>query len=310
MTVTVPERFPVNHMNMKKKNIILSVAVIALTACGAKKATVTDADTSATNLVSQQKDEQAARKLNFVRQVSDNAAYQQNVVSKINFTLNTGSKNLTVPGSIHMRKDDVIRIQLFVPLLGTEVGRLEFTKDYVMIIDRIHKQYIKGDYNRVDFLRDQGINFYSLQAMFWNQLFLPGAKKVTETELKQYDVAFGNKGAANTVSLRQDRLTFQWLADQASALIQGADITYAGGSHGTTTLHWTYGDFKAFGSKKFPHLQTISFKSSMSGQPKDVKVTLNMSGVTADSDWETRTTVSEKYKEVSVEDVLKQITSL
>ncbi len=75
-----------------------------------------------------------------------------------------------------MRKDEVIRIQLFIPILGTEVGSLEFTPDYVLIIDRLHKEYIKADYTQVDFLKKQGINFYSLQALFWNQLLLPGQR--------------------------------------------------------------------------------------------------------------------------------------
>ena len=70
-----------------------------------------------------------------------------------------GSKDVTVPGSVHMRKDKVIRIQLFVPLLGSEIGRLEFTPDYVLVMDRFNRQYVKGDYNQLDFLRDNGISF-------------------------------------------------------------------------------------------------------------------------------------------------------
>lgn len=58
--------------------------------------------------------------------------------------------------------------------MGSEVGRLEFTPDYVLVIDRMHKEYLKGDYNQLDFLRDNGLNFYSLQALFWNQALPPG----------------------------------------------------------------------------------------------------------------------------------------
>ncbi len=55
-----------------------------------------------------------------------------------------------------MRKVEVIRIQLFIPILGTEVGRLEFTPNYVLIIDHLHKEYIKADYTQVDFLKEAG----------------------------------------------------------------------------------------------------------------------------------------------------------
>ncbi len=74
------------------------------------------------------------------------------------FNLQAGDKDITVPGKLSMRKDEIIRIQLFIPILGTEVGRLEFTPDYVLIIDRLHKEYIKADYTQVDFLKKQGIS--------------------------------------------------------------------------------------------------------------------------------------------------------
>jgi hypothetical protein len=127
--------------------------------------------------------------------------------------MNTGKKKISVPASLHMRKDDVIRIQLFVPIIGTEVGRLEFTKDYVLIIDRLHKQYIKADYSKIDFLQNRGVGFYVLQALFWNQLFIPGTKKVGEEQLSQYDVDLKFAGTTLPVLLRQRKMLFSWAAD-------------------------------------------------------------------------------------------------
>lgn len=87
-----------------------------------------------------------------------------------------------------MRKDEVIRLQLLIPLLRSEVGRIEFTKDYVLFIDRMHKQYVKANYTDVAFLKNNGINFYSLQALFWNQLFIPGEQRVGEHSLEAFNV--------------------------------------------------------------------------------------------------------------------------
>lgn len=296
-------------MEMKALKYIMMALVVTLSACATKKKMQTDANTSATE-ITQDTRQPSQEQLQFAQKVSDNALYQQNLVSKLSFTLDAGKKNITVPGSIHMRKNDVIRIQLFVPLLGTEVGRLEFTKDYVLIIDRIHKQYIKDDYNKVDFLKKQGINFYSLQSMFWNQLFTPGTQKVTEAELSKFNVEFNKKTNINSLTLKQDKLTFQWLANKAKALIEQVDVTYNGNTSGTTTLHWTYSDFRAFGSKQYPNKQTIAFKSTMEKQPKDIKVTFELNDVSADNNWDTRTTVSEKYKAVKADEVLKKLMNL
>ena len=141
-----------------KTTIMAVAAVLLLAGCGAKKNLTTTPvkDTKVTG---------EASASDVARGVFGNACYQSNVVSKLTFNLQTSGKNISVPGSLHMRWNDVIRLQLFLPILGTEVGRLEFTQDYVLIVDRIHKQYIKANYNEVDFLKDKGINFHSLQAL-------------------------------------------------------------------------------------------------------------------------------------------------
>ena len=86
-----------------------------------------------------------------------------------------------------MKKDDVIRIRL-VALGIMEVGRLEFTKDYVLIQDKFHKKYVQEDYNKVSFLKDNGLDFYALQALLWNQLYIPGKGELSKSDLKEFRV--------------------------------------------------------------------------------------------------------------------------
>ena len=97
--------------------VALTIAALT-TSCGTKKAitndgadirktTTTAADNShGKNAKSERAMETA--KMDFLRKVTDNAAYARNIVSKIKFTMNTGSKDITVAGSLHMRKDEVI----------------------------------------------------------------------------------------------------------------------------------------------------------------------------------------------------------
>lgn len=294
-----------------KKIITLSLTCLLLASCGTGKHVTNPGTTqTSTTTKNQGADAVAKQKLTFVQKVYDNAAYQQNLVSKISFTLVSGSKDITVPGSLHMRKDDVIRLQLFVPLIGSEVGRLEFTKDYVLIMDRIHKQYVKADYNQVDFLNRNGINFASLQALFWNQLFIPGAQKVGEMQLKAYDVDLAATGTDYPISLTQKNMSFVWNADKTSGQINSADITYNSKEHGNSSLNWKYSDFRSFGSKKFPYLETFDISTNATGKNKKVQVSIELNKITTDSDWETRTTVSSKYQQVDVESLLKQLMNL
>ena len=279
---------------------------LVVVSCGTKK-TVVDNSTDVKTVTGTEDAEQL--KLNYMRRVYDNAVYTQNIVSNIDFSIDTGSKDISVGGSLHMRKDDVIRIQLTAFGL-MEVGRLEFTKDYVMIVDRIHKEYIKADYNKVSFLQRNGLNFYSLQALFWNMLFMPGTKKVTDDMLKQFALNLQSSSAMVPVNLKQGNMSYVWQTESKTGQIKQTEITYADKSSGTTKIICKYDDFKPVGTKLFPHMLTLNGKTQATQNPRDVKVGIKLKGVKMDKDWETRTTLSGKYKAVSVEEVLEKITSL
>jgi hypothetical protein len=279
---------------------------LVVVSCGTKK-TVVDNSTDVKTVTGTEDAEQL--KLNYMRRVYDNAVYTQNIVSNIDFSIDTGSKDISVGGSLHMRKDDVIRIQLTAFGL-MEVGRLEFTKDYVMIVDRIHKEYIKADYNKVSFLQRNGLNFYSLQALFWNMLFMPGTKKVTDDMLKQFALNLQSSSAMVPVNLKQGNMSYVWQTESKTGQIKQTEITYADKSSGTTKIICKYDDFKPVGTKMFPHMLTLNGKTQATQKPRDVKVGIKLKGVKMDKDWETRTTLSGKYKAVSVEEVLEKITSL
>ena len=278
-------------------------------ACSAKKAVVDHA--KSTSSTTQQEDVQAlaVKKLTFVQKVSDNQVYAKNIVGSMSFNIQAGDKDITVPGSVHMRKDEVIRLQLFIPLIGSEVGRIEFTPDYVLVIDRIHKEYIKADYSQLDFLKKNGLTFYSLQALFWNQLLIPGAQRVTESDLKKFDVVFNNL-SSNLVSFNSGNISYTWNTDAATGQINTADVVYSHAAHGTSKLNWQYSNFKSVGVKNFPATQTFTMSSSAVKGGAALQVTLKMNEVKTDDNWETHTIPSDKYKKVEAEDVFSKILSL
>jgi hypothetical protein len=292
--------------------LTISFAALMLASCGTTK--VAQKQSSDNNQPAQQVKKPESRtsdmgKMAFIQKVSDNAVYAQNISSNITLTLQSGDKDISVDGQIHLRKNEVIRIQA-APLGLIEVGRIELTPDYVLVIDRIHKEYIKADYNQVDFLKDNGLNFYSLQALFWNQLFLPGNDKVTESQLKQYAVNIDEKGNFCPVTLKNGNMDFKWMADKSTGRIDNVNIHYTSNSHGNSTLDWNYSDFNTVGVKSFPTKQVVNFTSTAVKNGKQAKMTIEMNGIDTGSDWESHTNVSSKYKQVSPEEVLKKILNL
>lgn len=286
---------------------------LLLGACGTKQAVMGDKNspstTASTGSSSRGQQSEAVQKLSFVQKVSDNQVYAKNITGNMSFNIQMGDKDISVPGALRMRKDEVIRIQLFIPILGTEVGRLEFTPKYVLIIDRLHKEYIKADYNQVDFLQKQGVNFYSLQALFWNQLLLPGTQKVSESDLKKFDADLGVSGDEIPVSFQQGNMTYTWQANRSNGRISQADVNYRT-SGSLSNLHIDYSNFKSVGVKYFPATQKLTFKTNATKKQQELHVNFSMDEVKTDSNWEAETQVSGKYKQVSPEDVLGKIMNM
>ena len=296
---------------MKIKNIgIIVAATLVFASCGTNK-TIVKQPTTVKQTTAPTQSSVQKQKLQFVQKVSDQSLYQKNLVSDLSFTLNTGSRNISVPGILHMRKDEVIRIQLLIPLIRSEVGRIEFTKDYVLFIDRMHKQYVKARYNDVSFLKDNGINFYSLQALFWNQLFIPGQQRVGESQLSMFSVDLAAVQANNvSVTLLDGKMAYKWLAESASGLINMAEAKYTSANHGVSTLKWNYGNFQNFGAKKFPVYHEVTIQTQATKQQRTIKAVFELNGLSDNADWESFTTPSNRYQKVGVDEILEKLTKL
>ncbi len=240
----------------------------------------------------------------FLQQVNDNAQHARFITSKIKFSVEVGNQQMTLTGNLKMKRDDVIRLQLMA--FGfVEAGRLEFTEEYVMIIDRINKQYLKVPYSRLDFLRNSNIDFYVIQSLFWNELFQPGKAHLTDSNLKSYTT---EEGADNdvVVAMEDGKLSYRWLADNSSAQVKMANIKFSDKFRGNYQLNWDYEDFQKNASKYFPMTHKVAFSTPK----KDVKFEMILNYMGNEDNWETRTTLSGKYRQVEVDEILRRFMAL
>ena len=276
---------------MKLAAVTMAVAMVA--GCGSTRKVVTETPNA----------QAVVQKQEFLQKVSDNAQHARFVTSKVKFSVEVGSQQLTLTGNLKMKRDDVIRLQLMA--FGfVEAGRLEFTKDYVLVMDRINKQYLKVPYQQLDFMRNSGLDFYALQALFWNELFQPGKTRMTDEMLKSYTTDMEAEDAV--ISMESGKLSYRWLADKVNAQVKMANILYKDRYRGNYQLNWDYLDFKQNGRKKFPMDHKVKFTTP----DKEVKFEMILNYMGADEDWETRTEVSGKYRQVSVDEILRRFMSL
>lgn len=203
-----------------------------------------------------------------------------------------------------MRRDEVIRITLR-PFGIMEVGCIEFAKDYVLVVDRINQQYVKASYGDIDFLRDNNLDFYTLQALFWNELFITSKKAVSDSDLSAFSVDMEAQ-ENRPVRLQAGDLHFLWTTDVKEKAIKSTEITYREGTRQESKVSLLYDAFVPVGTKKFPSKEEITFNSNSAGTGRIV-LGIEMSRITNDSNWDAVTTVSSKYKQVSAQEALSKI---
>lgn len=245
-------------------------------------------------------------KVQFLESVKEQAQTGKFLTSKVKFSVEVGPQKLTLTGNLKMKRDDVIRLQLMA--FGfVEAGRIEMTKDYVLIMDRINKQYLKAPWMSVDFLRNSGLNFNTIQALFWNELFRPNQTSVdkqTADSLATYDML--QSGDDMIVSLESEKMDYSWLVSREAAVIRMANILYKDRFHGNSQLNWDYDQFEKLNKKAFPRKHAISLTTP----EKEVKLGMTLNYIGADTEWEPRTEISNKYREVTVDEILRRFMAL
>ena len=269
-----------------KTTSILKIAVLALplvfTACKSHKK-VTEPVEMTPELIAKQ---------DFINSVRENAQAVKFLTSKVKFSVEVGQQKITLTGDLKMKRDDVI-------------------KDYVLIMDRINKQYLKAPWMSVDFLRNSGLNFQVIQALFWNELFRPNQTALAKTNEKQLVDSIANytlldSGDDMIIGLEEGKMEYSWLASHSSAIIRMANILYKDRFHGNTQLNWDYDDFTKLNKKAFPQKSAIVLTTP----EKEVKLGMTLKYIKHDAEWEPRTEISNKYREVTVDEILRRFMSL
>ncbi len=276
---------------MKNKLLLILIAA-TLTACGTQKTGV-----------SENASRHADPDIAFIETIIASAPSTDNIVGSANIKLQMGSQTMKLSGALRMRRDEVVRLQLMMPIIGTEVGRIDFTPDYALVVDRFNKRYAKLDYSRIDFLSANGITFYTLQSLFWNELVPVSAARATLADAPAFaaDVTTDATYVPVTFTLGENSLQWQATRDgRLSSLI----ITHPNEGAAPDMLTWLYSNFTNVAGGAFPQSQTFSFATTTGSETLRAEITIDMTELKTSSDWDATTALSSKYTEVDTRSLL------
>ena len=278
------------------KLLLFLLSAMLMASCGTKKqavSTTTTSDASEATALSLKQ---------IVETVNANRQDETFATAKMKLGISSSDKSLSIGGTLRMKRNDVIQLSL-VTFGIIEVARIEMTPDYFMGIDKMGKQYVKAAWGDVSFFKSAGIDFYTLQALFWDDLFVLGAGKSTPTE-KQFKKSMdGERAKLTNDDSRLAVLSFS--VNIASGLIRQTTISpHVEGV--SPYLDWRYMDFSSLGKKYFPTHHLLNISSS-----KPITATITLSNLENDSGWETRVqTPGNNYTEITVDKLMSRIMSL
>lgn len=89
--------------------------------------------------------------------------------AKMDVTLSRGSKSIHCTGTYRVKRGELVQLNLVysVFFVSMNVGTLELTPDYVLLVDRVGRRYCKVGYDEVPQLRSQGLTFADIEPLFW-----------------------------------------------------------------------------------------------------------------------------------------------
>lgn len=233
----------------------------------------------------------------YMSMVASNNSTQANLTAKVKVVVDVDGKSVSTSGSLKMKKDDVIQLSLVDPLLGVmELGRMEFTKTRVLIVDRVNKQYVDVPYSDVSFLTKANIDFYTLQSLFWHEVFEPGKKTA-----KASDFQYQDSGDNINITFIDKMLTYKFETQKKQGQLNHTLIT--NNTDQTYRFAFSYDKFTSFYNKPFPREMMMSFTTA----DQKTSLSMSLSSLKNASDWVARSSAPSKYTKANPETLFKML---
>ena len=228
-------------------------------------------------------------------------AFQYSTLSaRLNAEIITPDKELSSRIDLKMVKDSAFQLSI-LPVLGIEIFRIEFSRDSIKVLDRLNKRYVAEGYEGMKGKLPVDFNFYNLQALFTNRIFLPGEQEIVPEKYNRFKLSQdGPKAIAKTRDVLD--LLYTFVADGEEKLLSlhvtDKDERY--------NLYWDYKDFRLVEKQPFPMLMDIRIVA----ENKQVgKMALTFGRIEPDVPVNLEFSIPSKYKQITFAQVIKGLSS-
>lgn len=216
--------------------------------------------------------------------------------SKMNLLVSTGRKMLSSKGTLRIVRNQAIQLSI-QPLFGIEMFRLYMQPDCIIILDRMNKRYVREYFDDISGELPSGFDFYTLQALFTNSLFVSDQSTVSVTDYKKFKYAQSTQNYKLSARDRKSNIDYSFLVN-GNDQITLAQLYMDSKNY---ELEWGYDEFALIENLFFP----LEMKIKATTPKRKLDTSFSLTDVSLDEQLMLNTSIPSNYTKVELKEVMK-----
>lgn len=214
--------------------------------------------------------------------------------AKMKLSAKASGSTFSSQGTIKVKEGEGVQLSI-VPLGLFEAARVEFSPLYVLVINRLKKEYALVHYSNISILEQLGLNHALLESVLQNKVYISGNTSAGKA-LQAMDItAEGNCIVLENVT---NGITYRYYIERATGLLLKSIGKHSNG----TTVTCIYEGFQPIGENMHPHSITLT----LAGAEKPVELSFLLSKTKEDYEYNA-TSPSSSYKKVGIVNLIEAL---
>ncbi|MDR1523870.1 MAG: DUF4292 domain-containing protein [Tannerella sp.] len=236
----------------------------------------------------------------FFASILDHTFRFETLSARLKLEFKSPEKEMSSRAQLKMIYNDRIQLSL-QPLLGIEMFRIELTADSVKILDRMNKRFMMESYENIKGKSTVDFNFNNLQALFANNLFIPGEGNLSLVagQFRRFRMT-KDKHSVNLKIKDETGMLYTFTTGE-DEILRSISIHDKSEKY---TLTWDYSDFQTVDKQRFPFKMEAELTTN---DKKQGAVTFTFSPPEINSPLRTDFNIPAGYKQVTFSQIMKLI---
>lgn len=233
-----------------------------------------------------------AKMFNDVKDVED-ISYRMKISATV------GGKRISANSTLKIKKNNSGVLSVTMPLLGIELGRIEFDNEKVVVIDRFHKMFVELPAAYLSEISQTEMNMSIIRSLFLNNIFVLGTDRdvISKRMYRMFDeTVVDNRNLL--LSQKSDRVKVDFEVNPLECKLLRTTV----GLVDKGKMEWVYSNFSDIEGVSYP--QRIKMNITVSNHALSLQ--MDILKISFENFSLSKVDVSE-YRKVTLEQCLKML---